>query len=145
MLYNLPMGNNIYSNATKLKRKRVKREEPEHKAFVTWFKYTYPGVVILHPANGEARDSDQTVAMLRGKSLKEMGVLPGTYDLFIPQWFLWVEMKPKEGGYLSPAQKIFRDEMERIGYKTFKANGCQEAIDQLQEYLRGKIPCLYLK
>ena len=132
----------MYTNVLKVKRKRVKREEPEHKAFVAWFKYTYPEIVILHTPNGEARDSDKTTAMLRGKSLKEMGVLPGTYDLFIPAWFLWIEMKPKKGGYLSPAQKIFRDNMECIGYKTFKTNGCTEAIEKLQEFLKGGIPCL---
>ena len=136
------MENNTYSNAPRIKRKKVKREEPEHKAFVAWFKYTYPKVIILHPPNGGARDSKKKIAMLRGKSLKEMGVLAGVYDLFIPQWFLWIEMKPKEGGYLSKEQKSFRDEMELIGYGTFKANGCQEAIDKLQEYLRGKVPCL---
>lgn len=136
------MGNNTYSNATKIKRKRVKREEPEHKAFVAWFKYTYPNTIILHPPNGGARDSNKFTAMLRGKDLKEMGVLPGTYDLFVPEWFLWVEMKPKEGGYLSKDQKIFRDKMERIGYRTFKANGCEEAIYKLKEFLEGNIPCL---
>lgn len=138
------MGNNMYANAL-IKRRtkpRVKREEPEHKAFVRWFQYTYPDIIILHPANGGARDSDKLTAMLRGKDLKEMGVLPGVYDLFIPGWFLWIEMKPKEGGYLSAAQKIFRDRIELIGYRTFKANGCDDAINKLKEFLEGNIPCL---
>ncbi len=133
----------MYSNAPIIKRKKVKREEPEHKAFVAWFKLTYPSVIILHPPNGGARDSNKLTAMLRGKDLKEMGVLAGTYDLFIPEWFLWIEMKPKEGGYLSQAQKIFRNNIERVGYRTFKANGCSEAIDKLKEFLEeGGIPCL---
>lgn len=136
------MENNTQSNAYKIKRKKVKREEPEHKAFVTWFKYTYPNVVILHIPNGEARDSNKRAAMIRGKSLKDMGVMAGVYDLFIPEWLLWIEMKPREKGYLSAAQKIFRDKMETIGYNTFKANGWQEAVQKLKEFLEGGVPCL---
>ena len=129
----------------KPKRRRIKREEPEHIRFVSWFESEYPSVWIHHSANGESRDSNHSVAAMRGATLKAMGVKRGVYDLFIPAWFLWIEMKPKEGGYLSKDQKIFRDEMERIGFKTFKANGCEEAKEKLQEYLKGDIPCLILK
>lgn len=128
----------------KPKKKRVLREEPEHIRFVSWFWQEYPKIRIHHSANGGSRDSDRLKSMLKSKRFKAMGVSAGVYDLFIPVWFLWIEMKPKEGGYLSKEQKIFRDEMEQAGYKTFKANGCQEAIDKLQEFLKGDIPCLTL-
>lgn len=131
-----------YKALTANRKKRVKHEEPEHKKFLRWFKNEHPMVFIHHSPNGESRDKDKLTALLKGKNLKEMGVMPGFYDFFIPQFFLFIEMKPKEGGYLSKAQKVFRDEMERIGYKTFKANGCEEAIQKLQEYLKGDIPCL---
>lgn len=129
----------------KPKIRRVRREEPEHIKFVAWFKKNYPYALIHHSPNGEARGDNPWTAMLRGKRLKAMGVEPGVYDLFFPEWFLWVEMKPKEGGYLSKSQKEFRDKMERVGYKTFKANGCDEAIAKLQQFLIGDIPCLCSK
>lgn len=136
----------IKSMASLKPRKRpVKREEPEHIAFVTWFKYKFPNVLVHHSANGEARDSNPVTAMMRGKRLKSMGVYSVFYYLFIPEWFLFIEMKPKEGGYLSPNQRVFKDEMERIGYKTFKVDGCQQAIDKLKEFLKGAIPCLHSK
>lgn len=129
----------------KPKKPRIQRERPEHIAFVTWFKWNFPGIIIHHSANGEARDTNALPAILRGKRLKAMGLFPGFYDLFIPEFFLFIEMKGPDGGYLSVNQKFFKEQMERIGYRTFQANGCQDAIDKLQEFLKGGIPCLHSK
>ena len=132
----------IKSMATLKRKPRVKREQPEHIAFVAWFKRNFPDIIIHHSANGEARDSDPILAKIRGKLLQLMGVFPGFYDLFIPEWFLFIEMKPVKGGYLSVNQKYFKEHMERIGYGTFKANGCDDAIEKLHLYLKGDIPKL---
>jgi len=135
-------GRMVINKIVKTRKKPVQREEPEHIAFVAWFKGEYPNILIHHSANGGARDKDKLKSMLRSKRLKAMGLQAGVYDLFIPEWFLWIEMKAKEGGYLSKDQKYFKAEMERIGYETFKANGCDEAIEKLQKFLKGDIPCI---
>jgi len=52
-------------------------------ACVTWFKYTYPKIVIQHSKNGGSLKSAR-----EGKKFKDMGVHPGFADLFImkSQW-----------------------------------------------------------
>jgi hypothetical protein len=48
------------------------------------------------------------------KRLKAEGVVRGIPDLFIPQWNLWVEMKRKTGGRLSPEQKSMISDTLRV-------------------------------
>jgi hypothetical protein len=128
----------------KPKKPRVRREEPEHIKLVRWFKDEYPGVVIHHSPNGEARDSESFKAMLRGKRLKEMGVYPGFWDLFIPGWFTFIEVKPAKPirAYLSQDQKLFRDTVEPFGYKFLIAYGWLDGKEKTQKLVQDGVPCL---
>lgn len=72
-----------------------------------------------------------------------MGVKKGVWDLFFPGLFLWIEMKRQKGGRLSPEQKEFRKRREKEGYVCIVANGWLDGRDKLQQFLKGKIPCLY--
>ena len=72
--------------------------ESEHQiAFVKWFRYYYPDKIIFHIPNGGSRH------VIEAKRLKEMGVLKGIPDLYIPHLNLFIEMK-REKGKLDDAQ-----------------------------------------
>lgn len=116
-------------------------EEPEHIAFVTWFRWQFPAL-LFHIPNGELRDSNRGRAAIRGKKLKAMGVIKGVLDLFVPEWFLWIEMKRCKGGRLTPEQKDFKERMEKVGYYVIVANGCDDGIVKVKEFLRRGIPTL---
>lgn len=66
-----------------------------------------------------------------GGFLKMMGVKSGVPDLFIPDRFLWVEIK-RIGGRLSKDQIKFRDERVKYGYSFITGYGY---IDTKQKYL----------
>lgn len=120
----------------------VPYEDAEHEAFVRWFELCYPQIELIHVANGELRDSNRQRALMRGAKLKRMGVKKGVWDLFMPDVFLWVEMKRQKGGSLSSEQKIFREKREKAGYKCLVAKGWQDGKEQVEQYLKGSIPCL---
>jgi hypothetical protein len=72
--------------------------------------------------------------------LKAEGVKPGVPDLFLSlpsgtYHGLYIEMKRSEGGKLSPEQKEMLDRFGGVGYMTVVANGADEALDAVKEYL----------
>jgi hypothetical protein len=85
-------------------------------------------VLIFAIPNGEKRSI--TVA----KRLKAEGVVRGIPDLFIPQWNLWVEMKRKTGGRLSPEQKSMISYLEGVGHKVIVGKGAGDASKQVLEF-----------
>ena len=72
------------------------------------------------------------------KRLKAEGVVRGIPDLFIPQWNLWVEMKRKTGGRLSPEQKSMISYLEGVGHKVIVGKGAGDASRQILEHLKEK-------
>ena len=89
-------------------------------------------MLIFAIPNGEKRSI--TVA----KRLKAEGVVRGIPDLFIPQWNLWVEMKRKTGGRLSPEQKSMISYLEGVGHKVIVGKGAGDASRQILEHLKEK-------
>jgi len=100
-------------------------EHVEQRAFVSWFRKTYPGVLIFAIPNGGAR------SRITGGKLKLEGVLPGVPDLFIPEWRLWVEMKRQKGGAVSSEQREIMAYLEAVGYTCIVAKGCEDAVRQV--------------
>ena len=70
----------------KKKRSYTHKERKHQKAYVKWFKKQYPKVLLVAIPNGESRDDDRRVAIIRGKIIKSMGVHAGALDILIPQW-----------------------------------------------------------
>lgn len=102
-------------------------EHAEQVAFVRWFRLQYPGVLIFAIPNGGARNK------ATGGILKAEGVLPGVPDLFIPRWRMFVEMKRKKGGRVSPEQQDIMARLKECGYSCIVAHGCEDAIHQLEQ------------
>ena len=104
---------------------RIRTEHEEQRELVSWFRKTYPGVVIFAIPNGGARS-----ASVAGR-LKAEGVLPGVPDLFIPEWRMWIEMKRTKGGSISEAQRKMHWFLEDVGYCVIIAKGCEEAKQKI--------------
>lgn len=115
----------------------LKTESQEQSEFVKWFKATYPDVVIIAIPNGA-----QTSARNKSK-LKTQGLAPGTPDIFIPAWGLWIELKRSDGGKVSPEQVAMIDYLRRCGYLAEVAYGSEHAKRIIAT--RGQISILYQK
>lgn len=98
-------------------------EKREQMLFVEWFRKTYflPfGVVILMVRNDGTRSLQE-----RGEQ-RALGLHPGTPDLFVPEWRLWIEMKKAKGGKISPEQIAFKDYVLSLGDAWIMPRGFEE-------------------
>lgn len=121
----------------------MKEEEQLQIMVCNWVK-TNTDLPFIHIAN--QRQCNPT----RGKILKQMGVMPGVFDIFIPREFidqfkfhgipqaecyngLFLELKTSRGK-LSKLQLEFRKMIEREGFKTEVAYGFEEAINFIKKF-----------
>lgn len=114
-------------------------EEQEQAAVIAWRDLMlgrFPELRrLIHVPNGGLRSKSEAVR------LKRIGVTPGVSDLFLAsprgQYAgLWIEMKRQHGGRLSPEQSAWLEDMREVGYKAERADGADEAIAILEEYLQ---------
>jgi len=115
-------------------------EDDEQRAVVAWCEgYALADIrarLLLHVPNGGHRHI-ATAARLR-----RLGVRPGVPDLLLPVVVLpyhglWVEMKRRRGGVLSPDQHGWIDALRAEGYAVAVARGADEAIAAIIAYLGG--------
>ncbi|MCK5357340.1 MAG: VRR-NUC domain-containing protein [Elusimicrobiales bacterium] len=112
-------------------------EEIEQIKTVNYLKLQYPKVLFtispagirLHPAVGT--------------KFKRMGYRAGTPDLLILEpnkYFhgLFIEMKKNKGGKVSDNQRTFLNHLLANNYEAKVANGFNEAIKIIDEYLRDR-------
>ena len=113
-------------------------EEQEQAAVMEWvtiMRPQYPELEdLFHIGNGGLRSKTEAVR------LKRIGVKAGVSDLFLPSptkkyHGLWIELKRKKGGRLSPEQKDWIDRMNKKNYLAVVANGAEEACDIIYKYL----------
>lgn len=119
----------------KMARKKdiVKSEDEEQIEFVRWFKKEFPGTRILCVWNGGTRSPAE-----RNKQIL-MGILPGTPDLYVRPWHLWIEMKRSKGGVLSDEQKRFRDECMTEGDFWMIGEGAEDAKSKIMAFLTARV------
>jgi|SRR5579859_4686779 hypothetical protein len=107
-------------------------EEQEQRALVQWLEMR--GILFYHVPNGGMRDARE------GRKFKLLGVKPGVPDICIPigcfgYHALYVELKRRVGGSLSAWQELWIQALRSRGNKAEVANGCEEAISIISEYL----------
>lgn len=100
-------------------------EHHEQREFVKWFRQTHSPVRIFAIPNGEGR------SLSAAGRLKAEGVSRGVPDLFIPEWWTWIEMKRQKGGVISPDQKDWHAYLAAVGYKVLVCKGCEDTKAQL--------------
>lgn len=89
--------------------------------FVAWFRFRYPEEIIFHIPNGGGRSK------VEGAKLKNMGVLAGVPDLFIPSRRLFIEMKREKGEKASAEQVAIMDKLRGYGFLCHVCNGFEAA------------------
>lgn len=112
--------------------KKLGHEEIEHRAVVTWLKYKH--IPVMHFNNTPRNAID-------GARLKAMGLLKGTPDLFIPVprssfHGLFIEMKRRLGGFVSPDQARVIEMLNGLGYYAVVCHGSDDAIRTIEHYMR---------
>lgn len=110
---------------------KVPSESEEQIAFLDWMKYQHPTVRFFSVPNGFFGGSFGMI-----QKLKKEGMTKGVMDLFILEWNLAIEMKRQKGGVLSPEQKEWKEYLEeKCLMKVIVAKGCQDAVNQVMDYL----------
>lgn len=106
----------------------MKTEHDEQREFVAWFRKNFPDRIFAIPNGGQRN-------RITGAKLKAEGASAGVPDLFIPRWSLWVEMKRKKGGRLSPAQLDWIEYLDGIGHAVIIGYGCEDAQNKIKLFL----------
>jgi hypothetical protein len=108
------------------KKEEVPLEADEQKELVSWFRQTYPDVLIFAIPNGGSRHALEAI------NLKAQGIVPGIPDLYVPEWRLWIEMKRTKGWELSEEQeKIRRYLIEKCNDYYILGIGCDDAKSKI--------------
>ena len=94
-------------------------------ATVSWFRKTFPGVLIWSTPNGGSRH------IATAAKLKSEGSLRGVPDLFVPEWKLFIEMKKLKGGRLSPDQNKVINYLTGVGYSVIVGYGFDDAKSKI--------------
>lgn len=81
--------------------------------------------------------------ILVAAKLKKEGVRRGVPDMFLalPRggWHgLFIEMKRRRGGVVSPEQAAYIEALRAQGYRAEVCKGCDEALEVLRDYLSAK-------
>lgn len=114
----------------------IPSEHQEQVLFVNWFRLTYPGVLI-HATPNAAKRTKRTAGIMKSE-----GMVAGIPDLFIPAWGLWIEMKRRKGGSLSPEQKRIIKYLRANGIPVHVCKGADEAMAVVQDFYAKNEPHL---
>ena len=116
-------------------------ESEEQQKIFAWARamtYKYPELELLHHCpNGGYRNMPEAVRF------KKEGVSSGVPDLTLPVargafHALAIELKRQKGSKVSPAQKWWLEKLREQGWQAGVCYGAAEAIEVIQDYLRGK-------
>lgn len=118
------------SIAKKTRKSPDNEEEREQIGFVSWFRRTFPSLLIFAIPNGEKR------SISVAKRIKISGGVSGIPDLcicFPGGLVIWVEMKKIKGGVISDKQKNIHDILRSLGHTVIIGNGAVNASTKLLE------------
>ena len=117
-------------------------ESEEQQAVMSWSEWAANRMpeagLLFHIPNGGARTA------VTGARMKAEGVKKGVPDLMLPvarggYHGLFIEMKRRQGGRVSPEQAGWLRNLEVMGYCTRVCFGADDAIKVIDDYLRGNI------
>lgn len=95
-------------------------------------------ILCIHVPNGMHSSAKE------GARMKRMGMAKGFPDFFFPyarngRFGLFIELKRKTGGYLSPAQQEWLDLLNNAGYLAIKCLGWEDAARNITLYLEEQL------
>ena len=100
-------------------------------SFIKWMKENYPDLTIYHIPNGEKRD------VKTGVKLKNLGVLPGVFDLYCMDLKLYIEIKT-DNGKLSDDQKWFSSKAKDTGHDIIIGFGLEDVCRKFEDFVKPK-------
>lgn len=118
----------------------VPRESGEQEALMDWANREsgrWPELALLyHIPNGGSRNE------IEAMRLRRQGVKSGVPDLCLPvarggRHGLYIELKRKQGGRISPNQSAWIMALNAQGYAATVCRGFEDARDTICKYLRG--------
>ena len=112
-------------------------EHEEQVEFIRLVEFAFPpevAALLFAIPNGGARH------IKTARELKAEGVRKGVPDLFLAYPHngysgLFIEMKKRYGGRVSPEQKAYIEALRGKGYKVEVCKGCDEAFNALTAYI----------
>lgn len=112
-------------------------EKDEQIALFDWASYRPDLQLMFHITNEGRRSVQHTMSLIR------QGMKPGVPDIFLPlargkYHGLFIELKQKHGGRLSPEQKEWQRALLEEGYCATVCKGFDEARETIDWYLRLK-------
>jgi len=123
------------------KRRLIPTESQEQQALFQWVALAqarYPDLeLLLHIPNEGERDEVAAAWYAR------MGLRPGVPDIHLPvprgQYHgLWIELKRRTGGRLTPKQRAWLEALSAQGYACYVCRGAEDAIQTIERYLRAE-------
>lgn len=117
-------------------------EHDEQAAFVQWCllnAHRVPELALIFSIPNGAMLGGGRIGAIRANYLKAEGLKSGVCDLFLPYprggfHGMFIEMKASKGK-LSPAQKQFIKDVEKLEYFTTVCYSADEAIEQTEYYI----------
>ena len=124
-------------------RKECPTEAQEQTCLFQWAagmtQLRWPELDLLHHIpNGGSRNR------IEAARLKGQGVKAGIPDVCLPvprgpYSGLYIEMKRKYGGTVSPEQKVRINQLRMQGYRVDVCHGFQDAADIIEAYMEGRL------
>ncbi|CEQ26693.1 VRR-NUC domain-containing protein [[Clostridium] sordellii] len=119
----------------------IKKEEQEQIAIMDWCRWQerhHPELKMIFHIVNEGQRSPRF-----GVILQKMGMKKGIPDICLPvpnkQFHgLYIELKADKTKRISKEQKEWLEKLSIHGYKAVRANGAEEAIGVIKEYLNIK-------
>lgn len=114
-------------------------EDLEQTHLFTWARIAagaMPELDLLYAVpNGGLRD------IRTARRMKATGTRSGVPDICLPvargrYHGLYIELKKRKGGTVSPNQKIWINRLQEQGYMAIVCHGCDEAIEAIEHYLK---------
>lgn len=116
----------------------IATEAQEQAALFSWAarsRVKYPELELLFHIPNEGKRS-----VITGHALKAQGMRPGVPDICLPvpnvvNTALYIELKRRNGGKVSEAQRSWIEALNRIGARAVVCNGWDEAREEIERYL----------
>lgn len=111
-------------------------EDEEQKQLIQWCRTDPKWQYLFHIPNESVGGKGWLIRN------RQLGVKSGVPDLFYPvpvdpYHGLFIEMKRKQGGVLSEAQKKWIKALQQLGYRVEVCKGWEEARTALERYING--------
>lgn len=114
--------------------RRAPLEADEQAAFVSWWQWRFPGVLLYAIPNGMSITRRGPAWFAQRTKRKKQGVVDGIPDLHAPEFLIWIEVKRAKGGRLSDAQRQIHEYLRGIGHTVLVCAGVSDAMRQVEAW-----------